>query len=129
MVECWCKVPRSSCVVAPGLTLCGLYVNHDFGSDGGHRSFVEGKHTLHSFVCGKTWVGGARAKHVQCDVGLLQVFAPVGKAVSAWCAGAHCYKVVFPSSNGPLSRVGTMHIGWGVLKFGVICGDESLDIF
>ena len=36
--------------------------------------------------------------------------------------------MIFPSANSLFGWVGTMHIGWGVLEFGIVFGNEGLDI-
>ena len=104
-------------------------MNHDFCTDGSHGSAVEGEHAFHGFVGREKRIGCARAHHVESDVCLLEVFAPVGQAVSSRCAGSDCDEVVFPGADGPFGRVGAVNVGWCVLEFGVILGNEVLDVF
>ena len=65
---------------------------------------------------------------LECDVGLLEVFAPVGESVSRWCACSDGDVVVLPSSDGSLRCIGAMDVGWGVLEFGIILGNEGLNV-
>jgi hypothetical protein len=59
---------------------------------------------------------------------LLNVFTPVGELVSAWCAGLDGYEVVLPCLDGSLHYICAMHVRWGVLEFGIILGNEGLDV-
>ena len=59
---------------------------------------------------------------------MFKIFAPIGEAVSTWCASSDGYKVVFPGTDGPFSCVGTVDVGWGVLEFCVVFGNEGLNV-
>jgi hypothetical protein len=60
---------------------------------------------------------------------LLEIFAPVGQVVSAWCTCSNCYKVIFQGANSLFSWVGSMHVRWGVLEFGIVLGNEGFNFF
>ena len=60
---------------------------------------------------------------------MFEIFAPIGKAVSTRCASSDGYEVIFPGTDGPFSCVGTVNVGWGVLKFCIVLGNEGLNVF
>ncbi len=104
-------------------------MDHAFGANGGHRGCIEREHALHGLVSGKVWILGAGSHHVECHVDLLEVLAPVGKAVSFGCACSYSTHVVFPCSDHSFGNVGSVHIRWSVLVFCILLSNKFLNIF
>ena len=97
-------------MIPPCQPLAGFDMDHAFSADGGHGGCIEREHAFHGFVCVQLWILGARMHHVEGDVGLFEVFAPVGQSLGGRSACSDGEKMVLPHSDGAFSWVSSMNV-------------------
>ena len=90
-------------MVPPYVPFAWFDMDHAFSTNGGHGGSIERKHAFHGFLGGEVWVLGAGAHHIEGDVGLFKVLAPVGQAVGGKSSFLDGIKMVLPRSDGSFS--------------------------
>ena len=129
VVEGGCKVPCFDGVVSLCMSTTWFDMYHTFCANWCHGGCIEREHALHGFVCRQLRILCAWPHHVEGDVSLFKILAPVGESVGRGSAGSNRNKMIFLCADGSFCRVGTVHVWWSVLMFCVVISYELFHVF
>ena len=115
-------------MIAPCVSSGWFDMDHAFSADWCHWCGIKRKHAFHGFISREVRVLCTGTHHVECDVNLLKILAPVREMVSFWCACSYGAHVVFPHLDHALCDVCPVYVRRGVLMLCDLFSYEVLNI-